>query len=566
MMLLVDWLHTLGAASIDWVWRPLLAWTLAGLPVYLGLRWWRNAPPLVRYHGYLALLLALPLGVALAPFLSWPASPAATSVVTVTPAASLADPPAKAAPIRLEEYTAPTAVPPSQASPGAPFWIGAVTVLAAGWAVFLVLRMLYLAYGLRRFRRGLTPVHQSLPHRLLVTTARQVGVREDVALYRSPDDTTPMTFGWRRPAIVLPETLLDDEEALRLTLVHELIHIRRRDYAIGWVVRLIGSLFAVHPGVWLLRREIDQYREISCDAETLGGAPVPRRQYVRLLLRFSPLTDLAGPTALRMVDLDSTLKKRINAMRTFVHSTSTVRLSRWSLPLAAVVLLIPAVLTACATENSSSETVIVTAEAAPKGQPVLVEKLEQRAAAERAEFEMQAIQQSALKQRLQVVQEKLVQEEANLAHLLLENPELKAQDTDVLRSHKMRIAQLQMELEKLTQQYAHEAQEREAMMREQERLQQAAARERERIHADQYNAQALKRLAVQMEYLQNEIKKLKRSLTDSKQQKELIEQGSYELTEQRLHLLNAMYMQRMEEFEQMKMEQFTRTALENLDG
>lgn len=566
MMLLADWLHTLGAASIDWIWRPLLAWTLAGLPVYLGLRWWRSAPPLVRYHGYLALLLALPLGVALAPFLSWPASPSETSVVTVAPTASAANTPTATAPIRLEEYTAPTAVLPSPASPGIPFWIGVLTVLAAGWAVFLVLRTLYLAHALRRFRRSLAPVHQPLPHGLLATTARQMGVREDVALYRSPDDTTPMTFGWRRPAIVLPEALLDDEEALRLTLVHELIHIRRRDYAISWIVRLIGCLFAVHPGVWLLRREIDQYREISCDAETLGGAPVPRRQYIRLLLRFSPLTDLAGPAALRMVDLDSTLKKRINAMRTFVHATSSARLSRWSLPLAAAVLLIPAVLTACATENSSSETVIVTSETALPPPPVRVEELEQQAAMERAEFEARTMQQRSLKQRLQVVQEKLAQEEANLAQLLLDNPELKTQDTGVLRPYKRRIAQLQVEFEKLTQQYAVEAQEREAMMREQERLQQAVARERERIHADQFNAQELKRLAVQMEYLQNEIQKLKRMLANTKEVEALKEQGSYELTEQRLHLLGAMYMQRMEEFERMKMEQFTRTALESLDG
>ena len=73
MTLLVDWLETLGTASLAWFWQPLLVWTLVCVPLYAGLRLWRSAPPLVQYHAHLALLLALPLSLALAPFIEAPA-------------------------------------------------------------------------------------------------------------------------------------------------------------------------------------------------------------------------------------------------------------------------------------------------------------------------------------------------------------------------------------------------------------------------------------------------------------------------------------------------------------
>ncbi|MCH8962444.1 MAG: M56 family metallopeptidase, partial [Bacteroidetes bacterium] len=355
MTLIADWLHMLGGAGLDVFWRPLLAWTLVFLPLYGALRLWRGAPALVQYHAHLALLLALPLSLALAPLVSWPAPEAAVFVDDVFPLPSL-ERDAVAAP-----EGGPVVAPAQGLVWGLAHWIGVLTLFAAGCAAFLLIRMLYLAYALRGFRRRLVPVEDPRTHRLLRALTEEMGVRDDVALLATPDDTTPMTFGWRRPVIVLPAALLDDEPALRLTLLHELIHIRRRDYAVSWVVRLVSGLFAIHPGVWLLHRRIDQYREISCDAETLGQTTEGAGAYARLLVRFSPLYDLAGPAALRMAKLDSTLKKRITAMHHTLRFTSSLRLRRWSLPLAALLLLIPALLAACATENTTTETVIVTA-------------------------------------------------------------------------------------------------------------------------------------------------------------------------------------------------------------
>ena len=83
----MDWialLSELGHLSLSAFWLPLLVWTVAALPFYVGLGLWSRAHPLVRYHGYLALLLALPLGFILTPL----AEPVAVSPIPSPGAAS----------------------------------------------------------------------------------------------------------------------------------------------------------------------------------------------------------------------------------------------------------------------------------------------------------------------------------------------------------------------------------------------------------------------------------------------------------------------------------------------
>ena len=402
--------------------------------------------------------------------------------------------------------------------------MGLLTALAALAAVFLLIRMMVLAYGLRGFRRGLVPVEDARVHRLMGTLAMQMGVRDTVTLYHSPDETTPMTFGWLRPVIVLPLTLLGDEPALRLTLRHELIHVRRRDYAVSWVVRLVSALMAVHPGVWLLRRRIDQYREISCDAETLAETPGASRRYARLLLRFSPLTDLAGPAALRMANLDSTLKKRINAMHNTIRFTSSGRLLRWSLPLAAALLLIPALLAACATENTTSETVIVTTEEAENG---FVTEFE----------ELRVIEETLARQE----REMTFQEQAALA--------------EAERAYKEATERLNEVHESGPDRERSEG--KHAYLRALAQFQEAQLH-KDRLLQVQLTSREFKRLGLEMEYLQREIKKISKALED-------MGGAEYDMTMQRAQLLNGMYMQRLEKYETLKMEQFTREALAAID-
>lgn len=78
---------------------------------------------------------------------------------------------------------------------------------------------------------------------------------------------TPMTVGVFRPLLIVPESL--GGERAYYTFLHELTHIRRRDALYKWVVELAVCLHWFNPVLYLMRREIQRYCELSCDEAVL---------------------------------------------------------------------------------------------------------------------------------------------------------------------------------------------------------------------------------------------------------------------------------------------------------
>ena len=291
-------LEALGKASLAAFWLPLVAWTLVALPCYLALRLNNRAHPLLPYHAGRAMLLALPAGLLLA---------AATDVAALFGTS-------EAVPVFPLTFVMPD-VAVSQAEP-AVAWnvyhaLGALTGLAVAMAMVRLLRLGTQVAALRRLRRTLTPAPPDV-RAMLARLARQHRVGRPVEAFVSPLPVVPMTFGWRRPAIVVPASLSD--EALRLTLVHELTHIRRRDYLVKGTEEVIGAVFFVHPLVAGLRRAITAWRERCCDADVLAQSDVSRKRYAALLLDLTGAPAPANRLALSMADTPSNLKTRILAM------------------------------------------------------------------------------------------------------------------------------------------------------------------------------------------------------------------------------------------------------------
>src|SRR5262249_39996929 len=137
------------------------------------------------------------------------------------------------------------------ASPTAshPFnWPAAITViLALGIAV----RLAWLAIGflrLGRLRRAGTP---ALDFEEYEELQRRIGVRAELRYVENLGQ--PVTFGARRPIILLPETLHQHAPSIRLAiLAHELLHVRRRDWIWALLEEVTCALLWFHPAVWWL--------------------------------------------------------------------------------------------------------------------------------------------------------------------------------------------------------------------------------------------------------------------------------------------------------------------------
>jgi hypothetical protein len=81
-----------------------------------------------------------------------------------------------------------------------------------------------------------------------------------------------MTFGWLRPLVLLPATALTglSEGQLLAVLAHELAHVRRHDFVVNTLQRVIESVLFYHPAVWWLSARIRVERERCCDDLAVG--------------------------------------------------------------------------------------------------------------------------------------------------------------------------------------------------------------------------------------------------------------------------------------------------------
>ena len=119
--------------------------------------------------------------------------------------------------------------------------------------------------------------------------AAALGLRHAPRVLQHPAVTAPCVSGWLRPTILLPpglgQSLTPDE--LRLTLAHEIAHVRRGDLLLALVPALARALFFFHPLAWWACAEWGAAREEACDALALGATGASPTGLGRLLLRMA---------------------------------------------------------------------------------------------------------------------------------------------------------------------------------------------------------------------------------------------------------------------------------------
>ncbi len=106
------------------------------------------------------------------------------------------------------------------------------------------------------------------------------GLRYPVPLLVTPLVSSPAAFGLLRPRVLVPPGLTESLGAGQLTwvLLHELIHVRRRDAWVASFQRLVQIAYVFHPAVWVANRLIDLQREYACDDAAIAlSSDVPRR-------------------------------------------------------------------------------------------------------------------------------------------------------------------------------------------------------------------------------------------------------------------------------------------------
>lgn len=102
--------------------------------------------------------------------------------------------------------------------------------------------------------------------------AAEVGVSSRVRFLRSARASMPMACGVLRPAIVMPADADSwPAERLRIVLLHELAHVKRRDCLTHALAQLACALYWFNPLVWIAARHVRTERERACDDLVLAS-------------------------------------------------------------------------------------------------------------------------------------------------------------------------------------------------------------------------------------------------------------------------------------------------------
>ena len=125
----------------------------------------------------------------------------------------------------------------------------------------------------------------------------QAAIGTKAPILWSADVRHPVTFGVLDPVVLLPAALKSvDLGAQRAVVAHELLHVKRRDWA--WVLaeEIVRSIFWFHPAMWWLVSRVQLARETVVDELSILVTNA-RRTYLDTLLAFADDTGLTSSPA-----------------------------------------------------------------------------------------------------------------------------------------------------------------------------------------------------------------------------------------------------------------------------
>jgi carboxyl-terminal processing protease len=170
--------------------------------------------------------------------------------------------------------------------------------LLGAWAAGVFLSGIPVLLGmlsLRRVARDATPVTDPATLGLVRRLAARVGARRPVRLVVSASREIPMTWGVLRPVILLPADAGDwPEERLTTALLHELAHIRRRDFLTQLAARATCAIYWFNPMAWLALARVRREQEQAADDVALGCG-LDRYAYAGHLLAIVTGRTAGGP-------------------------------------------------------------------------------------------------------------------------------------------------------------------------------------------------------------------------------------------------------------------------------
>jgi len=112
------------------------------------------------------------------------------------------------------------------------------------------------------------------------------GVRGPIPVILCDCLEQPAVHGFLHAQLLLPPTINElGDQQIRMIMLHELAHVKRRDIAANWILFMIRTIHWWNPFYWLAASRFMSLREQACDAfavQRIGGKTI--QNYGELLL------------------------------------------------------------------------------------------------------------------------------------------------------------------------------------------------------------------------------------------------------------------------------------------
>ena len=149
---------------------------------------------------------------------------------------------------------------------------GRTILLVAGalWLSGLTLQLVRVALAWQRARDLTRAPREPVPadvQTIVNELHESMDVRRQVTVWTSSGAAVPMVVGWRRPMILLPAAAVHEltHSQLRMILLHEFEHIRRRDVIVNLMQVFANALTFHHPAARWVSQKLRTEREYCCD-------------------------------------------------------------------------------------------------------------------------------------------------------------------------------------------------------------------------------------------------------------------------------------------------------------
>ncbi len=186
----------------------------------------------------------------------------------------------------LELIGQPTAQNSSETGYSGMQWIG------ISWITGFVLSLGF--WGIRTMRfvgdlRRCRPVEDEESNRMFQMLLKRLNLSQEIQLIETSSSvcSVPAVYGTFHPRVLLPLEITGNltHQEIEKILVHELVHIKRKDHWVNCFQQIISSMYFYHPLVWIFNRIVNQIREQACDDHSVNQFPDKKESYSECLLK-----------------------------------------------------------------------------------------------------------------------------------------------------------------------------------------------------------------------------------------------------------------------------------------